>query len=202
MYGEGYGEEQTKIVTLEPDMIIDYLDRNIAIDLDEDADWSYKEGNDLKDMIWNQEENDDGLLSERIKDTLNATKVLVTESLGNVALSPIGDESQTSTTMITLKGYRLLANDDEDFVENNAEIIKVTRNNGGSSLVTIPGNYVPGESDTYEEDNAMSQNVTVTPPTGLMSDYIAYAILAISSLGILISGIILIKKYVLGKNRD
>ena len=96
----------------------------------------------------------------------------------------------------------MLSNNDEDFLENNAEIIQVTRNNGGASLITTPGNYVPGEETTYEEDDAMSQNITVTPPTGLISDYIAYVTLAISSLGILISGIILIKKYVLGKNRD
>lgn len=202
MYGKGYGEDETKIVTLEPDMIIDYLNKNMATDSENDAEgWEYIEENDFKDMIWNKEENSDGLLSEDIEDIIDKDKVFTTESLGDIILKPIGSESET-TAGVVLKGYRLLSNSDEDFLENNAEIIQVTRNNGGASLVTTPGNYVPSNSDTYEEDDAMSQNITVSPPTGLISDYIAYVTLAISSLGILISGIILIKKYVLGKNRN
>ena len=202
MYGKGYGEDETKIVTLEPDMIIDYLDKNMVTDNGNDAEgWEHVEGTDFKDMIWNKEENNDGLLSEGIENITNKDKVLATKSLGDTALKPIGNESETTASVI-LKGYRLLSNNDEDFVENNAEIIQVTRKNGGASLITTPGNYVPGEEATYEEDNAMSQNMTVTPPTGLIADYIAYVTLTISSLGILISGIILIKKYVLGKNRD
>ena len=197
MYGEGYGEDETKLVTLEPDRIIDYLDKNMATDSENDAEgWEYIDNSTINKWI-----NDDRLLSEDIKDNPEAGKVLTTEGLKDTVLKPIGSESET-TASILLKGYRLLSNNDEDFLENNAEIIQVTRNNGGASLITTPGNYVPSNSDTYEEDDAMSQNITVTPPTGLISDYIAYVTLAISSLGILISGIILIKKYVLGKNRD
>ena len=196
MYGEGYGEEdETKLVTLEPDRIIDYLDKNMATDSENDAEgWEYIDNSTINKWI-----NDDRLLSEDIKDNLEAGKVLTTEGLKDTVLKPIGSESET-TASILLKGYRLLSNNDEDFLENNAEIIQVTRNNGGASLITTPGNYVPSNSDTYEEDDAMSQNITVTPPTGLISDYIAYVTLAISSLGILISGIILIKRYVLKKN--
>lgn len=197
MYGRGYDEDERKLVTLEPDRIIDYLDKNMATDSENDAEgWEYIDNSTINKWI-----NDDRLLSEDIKDNLEAGKVLTTEGLKDTVLKPIGSESET-TASILLKGYRLLSNNDEDFLENNAEIIQVTRNNGGASLITTPGNYVPSNSDTYEEDDAMSQNITVTPPTGLISDYIAYVTLAISSLGILISGIILIKKYVLGKNRD
>ena len=43
----------------------------------------------------------------------------------------------------------------------------------------------------------MSEDISILPPTGLETYYIPYIILAISSLGILISGIVLIKKFVL-----
>ncbi len=60
----------------------------------------------------------------------------------------------------------------------------------------MPGNYIPRTSES-EYDDAKSETVYVLPPTGLKFDYIAYTILAISSLGILTCGIILIRKYVI-----
>ena len=108
----------------------------------------------------------------------------------------MGTDSETSVTAI-LNAHKLLSNNDETFLENNAEIIKVKRNNGGSVLITTPGNYVPSDSSTSEEDDSVSPSVTVVPPTGLATDTISYIIIAISSLAIITAGIILIKKFVI-----
>ena len=88
-------------------------------------------------------------------------------------------------------------------MENNAEIIEVGKT-GGSILVTtpgnyIPGNYIPGNTATYEADSSTSERIVILPPTGLSTNTIAWIMLALSSLGILTTGIILIKKYVLKK---
>lgn len=197
MYGSGHGEDESKIVTLQPALIIDYLDNTMVTDVGDGSDWDIVESSNR-----NKELIESGLLSDSLKNTLSSSiKVVTTDELKDIVLKPIGGENDVSIN-IGIEGYKLLSSgDDEIFSENNAEIITVIKNNGGSTLITTPGNYVPNDSSTSEEDSSTSESVVVIPPTGLEVDYISYIMLAISSLGILISGIILIKKFVLGKNK-
>ena len=199
MYGTGHGEEANSIVTLQPALIIDYLDNNLSTDMSENAAWDTINQDNRKEQLINT-----GLLSEDLEDVLSDTsRVITTDDFEGEALVPVGLETITSdsrsTIEVALKGYRLLSNADETFLENNAEIIRIIKN-GGSVLITTPGNYVPTDSSTSEPDDATSESLVILPPTGLNTNYIAYITLAISSLGILVSGIILIKKFVLGKN--
>ena len=118
--------------------------------------------------------------------------ILTTNKLENARLKP------EDITQINLTTYRVLAQSQEGLhVENKAEIIRISKT-GGSSLTTIPGDYDPTETPTVDEpDGDESEDVTIIPPTGLTTDYITYAVLAVCSLGIVILGVILIKKYVL-----
>lgn len=200
MYGIGNGEDASKLVTLQPALVIDYLDDNLSTDMSQNAIWTAISRENRKEQLI-----DTGLLSESLEDLITKNnRILMTDEAQDDVLVPVGlensSENSRSSVDINLKGYKLLSsNADETFVENNAEIIKVIKNNGGSILITTPGNYVPNDSSTSEPDNSTSESLVVLPPTGLTTNYIAYAILVISSLGILVSGIILIKKFVLGK---
>ena len=195
MYGKGNGEDAEKLVTLQPGLIIDYLDNNVSNEIEENEDWKIiSEREEKKELIEN------GTLSEEVEEKLmDANRVMITDKYADTILSPIGDERETSIE-VQYKAYKLLSSTEETYIENFAEIVNVIKNNGGSTLITTPGNYVPGEESTSEMDNSSSQNLSIIPPTGLIRDYIAYTILTISSLGILISGVILIKKYVLKKD--
>ena len=126
------------------------------------------------------------------------TNVAINESLAGQSLIPQGGTTgRNQSTEITFECSRLLAASQEGLdVENDAEIIEVQKT-WGSVLKTIPGNYVPSEGLTSEsrELDDSSADVIVVPPTGNGVNYIAYTILAITSLGILVCGIILIKKY-------
>ena len=192
LYGSGQGEGQSQLVTLTPQLVIDYLDDTLSVKVKTSG----------SKEIWNtlsQEQKSDlinrGLLNEEVKLVLeNTNKVITTEGLAS-ALKP---GESISNPDLDLEGYKLLANNDETVLENNAEIIKVQKS-GGASLITTPGNYIPGDSTTYEYDSSTSERLIILPPTGLGIDYIAYIILTISSLGILVTGIILIKKFVLNK---
>ena len=77
------------------------------------------------------------------------------------------------------------------------EIIKVIKNNGGSILITTPGNYVPTDASTSEVDDSTSESLVIIPPTGLETNTISYVIIIISSLAIITAGVILIKKFVI-----
>lgn len=198
MYGAGNGEDGSKLVTLQPGLIIDYLDNNLATDMSENAVWdSIAQENRKSQLI------DTGLLSESLEDILSGTsRVITTDDAADQVLVPLGIEiagmNNTSSIEVALSGYKLLSNTgDETFLENNAEIIRVIKNNGGGTLITTPGNYNPSDSSTSELDNSTSESLVILPPTGLTTNYVAYILLAISSLGILVAGIILIRKYVI-----
>ena len=190
---QGYQLNANELVTLKASSIIDYLDNNMVVD-----EQMERNGNQVKQAINEKAQLfANGLLSEKLKNFVNQTnKILLINELEK-ELKPINlGESSVETVEVFIKTSRLLSNNEENLLDNHAEIIKVEKNGGGASLVTVPGNYIPRTSETeYDDDH--SETVYVIPPTGLKVDYIAYTLLAISSLGILICGIILIKKYVI-----
>ena len=188
--------------------VIDYIDNDLLVSEENNSNCQIQEKQDKEDLIRN------GYLTEELQTQLNDTN--------NVVITPITDpvkqEGQTSeesptetptengtaaveisagqsatTEIITY--VNLSTNRDIDY-ENFAEIIEVGKTYG-SVIITTPGNYVPGNSTTYEPDNDEAEHFTVIPPTGVDYYYIPYFIIGICSLGILVAGIVIIKKYVL-----
>lgn len=188
------------IVTLTPNSIIDYLGNKVSSTASKNEGWDIVYGKDGIEDLKKQ-----GLLSEDAAEAAksDSTRTVLKLNNMNTKLKPGSSGNFTTAKLICSK---LLATNDEEIVENHGEIIKITKS-GGATIQTTPGNYVPnsisktdeGEeyNPTSEVDNSNSGDVQVAIHTGLATDYIAYTILAISSLGILVLGIILIKKYVL-----
>lgn len=195
-YGNGHGEED--IITLTPKQLIDYADNNLSTTDAEN--WSIIDGINNKNAMTrgNDRELEDTDNMRAYLKSVNRILLYTVPKNKQKALKPIGEDSET-TFNVELKATKLLANNsDETFMENNAEIIGVEKT-GGSILVTTPGNYIPGNTATYEADSSTSESLVILPPTGLSTNTIAWIMLALSSLGILTTGIILIKKYVLKK---
>ena len=91
----------------------------------------------------------------------------------------------------------MLASTDEISLDNETEIIKVDKT-GGSNLVTILGNYIPGTGKT-EEDDSMAETVIVTPSTGDNQNFIIPIMVGIVASVMLAAGVVAIKKKALGK---
>ena len=188
-YGRGSGDDDDKeLVALNARTVIDYLDNNLAKDLG-DNEWIAYSIQDKKDLI-----DTYGLLGEELRQTLTQTNTVAHTDILSDDLRPKGITEKEGN----LKVYRMLPSmlqEEDSTMGNDAEIIKIVKS-GGASVTTIPGNYIPSEG-VKEVDEAKSETVTIVPPTGGGFNVIAYTLLAISSLGILVSGIILIKKLVL-----
>ena len=188
--------QQAKMVTLTPKDVIDYLDNNISIDMNQNTGWTLLEN---ADSITNL-----GLLSQNTANNAKANlkngNIKVLEKTGiSTGLKPVDNTATTVNERAiesNLKCSKFLAESDETILENYAEIIKVIKT-GGATLYTTPGNYIPKDASTSELDNANTGPLEIIPPTGINKNIIAYTLLAISSLGILGSGIILIRKYVI-----
>ncbi len=191
-------EDKSQLVQLDAKQVIDYLDNSISIE----------DKNNLGEIRQSQESKkeliDQGLLAEteEMKKLLQDTqRVLIINKLSEELkprLKEQGEEQLGTSTEQQLKAYRLLSNtalDEGISMVNIAEIIEIQKT-WGAPVITIPGNYIPSAGN-HEQDDSTSSTVTIVPPTGLDINYIAYTLLAISSLGILVSGIVLIKKFVL-----
>ncbi len=195
-YGAGHGEDENQVVKLKAKSIIDYLDNQITTSLDiNEEQWHICAQPDYNKEFNNSSDITKQLLSEEVITYMkqNYENVLSKENLEDIWLDPIKRKS----VAIMLECSRLLTNTNEDVTfANDAEIIRALKT-GGATLEATPGNYIPGKIQTSEIDNDTSELVTVISPTGLNKNYVAIGILGLSSLGILVCGIILIKKYVL-----
>ncbi|MCI9064169.1 MAG: hypothetical protein HFJ17_06165, partial [Clostridia bacterium] len=191
-YGNGYGIDDDSLVRLGADTVIDYVDNNLTRDLNtKDDGWKACTAEEKVKLM------EKGLLAENLRETLIQTNTVAQTQNLKQLLKPKGTTQETEVET-TMKIYRILPSvlqEEDSTMENHAEIIKVIKT-GGSTLVTTPGNYIPSEG-VKEVDEAEAETVTITQPTGQTINYISYTLLAISSLGILVSGIILIKRWVL-----
>lgn len=193
-YGDkqGYQINNDDLVKLRADTVIDYLDNKISNNAEEGGNnnWIAYDNAEKGKLIEN------GFLSEKLEKTIKTTNTIMhTEQLAE-DLQPTG-KTNVTIPMTTYKILPSILQDEDSTVENDAEIIQITKN-GGSTLTITPGNYEPSEG-VKEVDDAQSEEVVIVPPTGLTTDYIGYTLFVISSLGILVAGIILIKKLVMSR---
>lgn len=197
-YGKGYGDIGNDLVALNANTVIDYLDNNLSNNQQTEnsgTEWKTYTTEEKKELTKTGNETLNGLLAENLKETVSKINTIMeTETLGK-DLKPQGSLQEIS---VKLKAYKMLPSvlkEEDTYFGNDAEIIKITKT-GGSTLTTTPGSYNLSEAPK-EVDEATAETVTIVPPTGLDINVIAYTLLAISSLGILTAGIILIRKLVL-----
>ncbi len=192
-YGRGYGDQksdETTMPTLSAKQVIDYLDNNITIS--DDAIESKKWDILNKDKVGKMRTDTKLLQNTAAMQSFLANRngIVITDKLSKNLIPG-------ETNSIELNCYKLLSNTIDGLeINNDSEVIEIEKT-GGSAVSTIPGNYIPFQSSGDEDDDDYSEEVIITKPTGIGYDYIFYVLLAISVLGILVFGIILIKKIVL-----
>ncbi len=185
-YGQGYGDDDENKVKLQANKVIDYLDNNLAID----------DTNQVGNVVTGTTQTlvTQGLyesVSELLK---NTKKVLLIEDFKE-KLKPNEIEEQK---VILSKLLSNIARDDELVFDNSSEIVEVKKD-GGSSLITIPGNYTQNLANSKEYDDDEAATITIVPPTGSDTNInlITNTMIGISLLGVFLLGIVLIKKFIL-----
>ena len=183
-YKYGGMADEEKLVKITPKKIIDYMDdKSTSVSIESDASWKIEEARN--NLIAN------GLLSSELQETLDTVnKVLIHEI--NETIAP---GESVSNEIADLTVAKLLSSATEVSLDNDAEVIEISKTGGGLTIST-PGNYVPAK-DVHENDDSKSESVVVTPPQGANKDYKVYVILGISILIIASTGIIFIKRKIL-----
>ena len=191
MYGSAKMGNDSQKVQLTPSLI-DYIDNDLVIEETTFASngWKLLTNTDKENYTT---EGIDQLLTKNLKEYIGGIQNISVNESNSTLQNMVAGEARE----IQLNGSRLVSTTlDGTQIENDAEIIKVEKT-GGSTLTTMPGNYEPTEWQKTTEVDDSRADLIIINETGLTTDIIAYVTLTISSLGILVAGIILIKKFVL-----
>ena len=178
-YKYGIISKNDKVATLTPSVVIDYLDKNLAF---EDNDNKDESGNSIWQQISKvklqefkaQKVNDGGYLDNK--------KILYTDKIAK-PIKP-GD-----TKTVDLKVSKLLSSSTDMTFNNDAEVAKITSNDGQNPPV-VPPTYPPVVS---------AEDSIVVPSTGANMNYAFPTIVGIVSLVILGIGVFVIKKKIIEK---
>lgn len=116
----------------------------------------------------------------------------------NIADNTATKEKSVTTKQLVLSQLMTAQNTDDDRVyENIAEIVKISNTVGRRMAFSIQGNQNPLD-EPAEVDSFKAESVRVLPPFGI-GNIITYIAIALTSLGVLVTGIIIIKKKVINK---
>lgn len=175
-----YGIKSGNEVTITPTSIIDYLDKNWGFEDEKNKEWTVKSLDEIKNIVAKEVyENEDSTIADKT--------ILYTESLKDEKLKP------TESATVNLNVSKVLSNSDEISLDNESEITELTKD-GGSKLISTPGNYIPGQEETKESDESIAETVIVTPSTGANLEFIVPIMIGVISLVILGVGVVIIKK--------
>lgn len=181
IYGIVPNDKENKYKLASVTRVFDYLSNDLRFDSTNptNSDWEAVEV--TKELV------EQGYLSQETYDVVkNHNQVMKTEAFANM--------KPGEKITVSMEVSRILSNSEDDFSLDN--YIEVNGLKDKTIEDSIPGNYVPGDSTTEENDDD-KVSITITGPTGENRNYIPYVILGISSLIILITGIVFIKKKVL-----
>lgn len=175
-----YGIKSGNEVTITPTSIIDYLDKNWGFEAEKNKEWTVKSLDEIKNIVAKEVyENEDSTIADKT--------ILYTESLKGQKLKP------TESAKVNLNVSKVLSNSDEISLDNESEITELTKD-GGSRLISTPGNYIPGQEETKESDESIAETVIVTPSTGANLEFIVPIMIGVIALVILGAGVVIIKK--------
>lgn len=175
-----YGIKLGNEVTITPTSIIDYLDKNWGFEVEKNKEWTVKSLDEIKNIVAKEVyENEDSTIADKT--------ILYTESLKDEKLKP------TESATVNLNVSKVLSNSDEISLDNESEITELTKD-GGSKLISTPGNYIPGQEETKESDESIAETVIVTPSTGANLGFIVPVMIGVIALVILGAGVVIIKK--------
>lgn len=177
IYGIANNKNNWKLATVTE--LYDYLSNDLTFKdenlMENNGDWIVVKPEELKPGV--------NLSQEAWNYIKKYNRIFKTEKFANMKPGTV------ETARMTVS--KLLSNTQDDYSFDNH--IEVNELKDKTIYDSISGNYVPGNSTTYESDND-EKIIVITGPTGENKNYLPYVILGISGLITLAAGIILIKK--------
>lgn len=171
--------------------------------------------NNNNELIVNGNTEEDLVNREWLNRLVTYNRLITTESLSEELVPSLASDRGTSSKSTTLVLTKTLANTsgDDEFIYNNlSEIIRTSNEQGRRMQFSISGNQEMADQsiktnnadqdaktsikviEPKEIDADSSQKIVILPPTGENKNYIPIIITLISSLAIVVLGIVVAKK--------
>lgn len=225
-YGTKATPGRDKALEINASNITDYLDRELVVDEEESEyinnKWTKKEKTALESqdvvtdsVLGNAEVAERRILqTDKLNHDNDGLATVRTDKLNWNGLAAVrtGQPKESATIeLLVTKTLQTINNEDVE-LDNDAEIVTLTKNGGGIPVLTkpidpkveetiTPGNYEPKTAYTKrtEPDDDRSQTIIITPNTGGNLGFIIPVLIGIGALAIITVGTIVIKKKVLRK---
>lgn len=180
-YYYGIVNNNSKPVTVSVTELLDYVDGKLNIVNQDDPDNKWTETNQehLKDVNASKQEIND----------INQYRTYLTEKLTR----PLKyGESNT----VSLHVSKLLTSTNDNTFDNKSEITQVTKNDGFTLGTPVKLSWT---GDKFHFNIGDSEKIIIVPSTGENKNYMIPTIIGITAITILGIGIVLIKKFIIGK---
>ena len=196
-YYRGNVSDTSKVVTTSANKVIDYIPNNLQFNVSNNSAWKVIS----KDDILSQ-----GLVNTELANQLEKfNTIIITEQLQAQLVPSLYkekvNENATDSTSLPLVLTQLITSENEtdDLTYRNiVEIVETSNSVGRKNEYSVVGNQDP-EAEPQELDSDRAEVVKILPPFGNAGIYIVIALITIVATGIIITGIIFIKKKVLRK---
>ena len=196
---------KTKIVTIRPTSIVDYLDRNWGYEQERNTNWDALTKEQFENTMRNT------LIAEAVfgnNSSINDRIILTTKKWRTKDDTSYNNNRYVypkDEVITLLEVSKTLTTTDEISLRNETEITQLDKPGGATIIEEVtpgtptritPGSHIPGQSPE-ELDTDESETVIVIPSTGANLAFVIPITVAIIALVILGTGIVLIKKKVI-----
>ena len=195
-YYTGNVKDKNTIVKTKADQVIDYVANNLQFNASENSNWSVIE----KDKL-NTNNMYTTLVNNNLRKQVEQYNTIIQTEALNKELVPTLVSKENDHTEVPLVLTQLITseNDSDDLTYSNiVEIVKTSNSVGRRNEYSVVGNQDPTKGP-QELDSDKAEVVKILPPFGDTLNYIVIAIIAVTTIGIIILAIIFIKKKVLIK---
>ena len=193
-YYTGVISNGADVVTTTANKVIDYVSNNLQFSANDNKEWKVISVKDIKS---------EGLVNTKLVDSGLIEKyntIIVTDELAK-ELQPVIYSNEESSVSVPLKLSQVLTSEnksDDLTYRNIAEIVQTSNTVGRRNEFSVVGNQIPSEDPT-EIDTDLAEVVRILPPFGDAGIYIIISIVTLVAVGLVITGVIFIKKKVLTK---
>lgn len=200
-YYTGVASNTDSIVKTTANQVIDYIANNLQFYVADNSSWQVISQDDLLN---------NGLVNTALKDNIAQYNTIITTTdnanIAKTALVPtiykdkIDNNAQDSVSdPLVLTQLITAENDTDDLTYRNiVEIVRTSNTVGRKSEYSVVGNQDPSK-EPQEMDSDRSETVRILPPFGDTGIYYIIAITTLAAVGIIVIGVIFIKKKVLKK---
>lgn len=196
-YYTGEPSNESTIVTTRANTLVDYVANNLKFMADDNTNWEtiklINETNQVSDLV-------NSNLKEEIKmyNTIIVTKDEKSNINGKELVPRLYNEkgSKVDDQLILTQSLATENSSDDLNYKNIVEIVSTNNTVGRRMAFSVVGNQDPTK-EPQEIDSDKAEVVKILPPFGESSTYILITATIIASIGLLIGGIIFIKKKVL-----